>query len=214
MSSCNCLNKMKHTICLNFRSSYWGSCLLHRGLIESAKGDCRTRSNDKYSIATLFDVPQWTSRELKTLYLSDQNNQNNGCQMKNTNAIGIPLRYRSAFAFMNIPIGFLFQSAQFSQPWEDIHFTCKHCIDIPRTPVAECRHLSVKICMRAKGEDSEGPGIRYDYRWSHTYLPYKTLSVVLKYQIRSRLGFVVLRRVRQNFGVVLLCQLQTCFFST
>lgn len=95
--------------------------------IESAEGDCRTLSKmmqvtyiaHRHSFRCYRNGLE--SRELKTLYLSDQNNQkiqNNGCQYEINEKIqslvlaSIPSRYRSAFAFMNTPIGSLLQSEQ------------------------------------------------------------------------------------------------------
>ena len=132
-------------------------------------------------------MPQWTSRELKKPCT---------CLIKTIRTMVVKwkiqmllaMRYRSAFAFKNIRSA-LCSNRRSSQPWEDINFTCKHCIDILRTPVEDCRHLGVKICMRGR-KGKQASRTRYDYRWSRTYLPYIKLSVVLKYQIRRVCGFV------------------------
>ena len=166
--SINAFNKMKE--CKAYDS------------IESAKGDCRSKNDasDKYStsVTTLFDVPEWSFRELKTLYLSDQNNQkvqNNGSQYEINEKYNRywPLSLRDTDRHLPLWISRseLCCNRSSSQPWEGILISLEsHCIDIPRTPV-DCCHLSVKTCTRwRKGKKASRE--RYDYRWSRTYLPY------------------------------------------
>ena len=120
--------------------------------IESAEGDCRTLSKmmQETNIAHRHSFRCYRngleSRELKTLYLSDQNNQkiqNNGCQYeineKNTIAsIGL-------YSF-EIPIGIclyeypdrLFVAIGAVTNLEKVLISLEsHCIDIPRTPVED-----------------------------------------------------------------------------
>ena len=129
--------------------------------IESAKGDCRTLSNnasDKYSTSPLFSMchnglpGSWKPC---TYLINNQKIQNNGCQYQINEKCKISLRYRSAFAFMNILIG----SQCSSQPREGINFTWKPLYWYPKnsgwTLLSSERQ---DLHEMAKWEDSIRPG--------------------------------------------------------
>lgn len=141
--ACSCLNKMKE-------------CKAY-GSIESAKGDCRTLSNDasdKYSIAILFEVPQWTSgswkpctcliKIIRTMVQNEINEKYKRYWHSFEIPIGVCLHEYRDLLF--VPIGAVVNLEKI------LISLASHCIDIPRTPVEECRHLSVKICMRGRKE--------------------------------------------------------------
>jgi hypothetical protein len=93
-----------------------------------------------------------TSRELKTLYLSDPNNQkiqNNGCQYYQINE-----KYKRCYWYsFEIPIGVSlheYPAIGVVANLEKILISLESCIDTPRTPVEDCCHLSVKICTRRR----------------------------------------------------------------
>ena len=111
-----------------------------------------------------FDMPQWTSRELKTLYLSDHNNQkiqNNGCQYEINekckhfwHSFDTDRRLPSWISRFALRC-----NRRSSQPWEDINFTWKPLYWYPRNP--GWRSLSserLDLLERAKGEESMRPG--------------------------------------------------------
>ena len=97
----------------------------------------------------LFRCATVDSRELKTLYLFDQNNQNNGCQKE------INEKYKRYWHSFEIPIGVCLHEypGQLFVPIGTLRrysFHFQLCTDIPRTRVEDCRHLSVKICTRGR----------------------------------------------------------------